>query len=197
MWLKYLKNSDTLRVVKFIRSAHKSGSDGIKQRIQLPLMSPLLREVMTVDVNIQRILELLPHRYPFLLVDKVLEYKPFEYLTAIKNVTINEPFFPGHFPGNPIMPGVLMLEALAQAGGILSNLSRKAAEGHHFLYYFAGIQNARFKHVVVPGDQLRLEVKLLSTKRSFWRIASEAYVGDKLACSAELTSAAKEVKSDK
>jgi 3-hydroxyacyl-[acyl-carrier-protein] dehydratase len=131
------------------------------------------------------------------LVDRVLELNKGKSIVAIKNVTINEPFFPGHFPGNPIMPGVLMLEALAQAGGILSNLSRKAAEGHHFLYYFAGIQNARFKHVVVPGDQLRLEVKLLSTKRSFWRIASEAYVGDKLACSAELTSAAKEVKSDK
>lgn len=152
---------------------------------------------MSVDVNITKILDLLPHRYPFLLVDKVVDYKPFDYLVAIKNVTINEPFFPGHFPGNPIMPGVLMLEALAQASAILSNLSRKASEGHEFLYFFAGIDNARFKQVVIPGDQLRLEVKMVGRKRDFWRMACEAYVGDKLACSAELISAAKEVKSDK
>ena len=153
---------------------------------------------MNVDnIDITKILDLLPHRYPFLLVDRVLEYKPFEYLIAIKNVTINEPFFPGHFPGNTIMPGVLMLEALAQASAILSNLSRTASEGHEFLYYFAGINDARFKQVVTPGDQLRLEVKLKGRKRDFWRLSAEAYVGDKLACSAELISAAKEIKSDK
>lgn len=152
---------------------------------------------MSIDVDINKILDLLPHRYPFLLVDRVLDFKPFDYLVAVKNVTMNEPFFQGHFPGNPIMPGVLMLEALAQASGILSNLSRKASEGHEFLYYFAGIDNARFKQVVIPGDQLRLEVKLLGRKRDFWRMDAQAYVGDKLACSAELISAAKEVKSDK
>ncbi len=148
-------------------------------------------------VDINKILSLLPHRYPFLLVDKVLEYKAFEYLTAIKNVTMNEPFFTGHFPGNPIMPGVLMLEALAQAGAILSNLSRQAKEGHELLHFFAGIDNAKFKHIVVPGDQLTLKVELAAQKREFWRIRGEAYVGDKLACSADLMSAAKEVKSDK
>src|SRR5277367_4739422 len=116
---------------------------------------------MSESIDIIRILDLLPHRYPFILVDRVLEYKAFDYLIATKNVTINEPFFMGHFPGNPIMPGVLMLEALAQASAILSNLSRAAKEGHEFLYFFAGIDNAKFKQVVTPGDQLRLEVKLV------------------------------------
>lgn len=147
-------------------------------------------------VDINKILGLLPHRYPFMLVDRVLDFKPFEYLTAIKNVTINEPFFTGHFPGNPIMPGVLMLEALAQAGAILSNLSRSAKEGHEFLHYFAGIDNAKFKHIVIPGDQLLLKIELINQKRDFWRIRGEAHVGDKLACSADLLSAAKEIKSD-
>jgi 3-hydroxyacyl-[acyl-carrier-protein] dehydratase len=130
------------------------------------------------------------------LVDRVLGYEPFNYLTAIKNVTINEPFFEGHFPENPIMPGVLMLEALAQASAILSDLSRSPKEGYKFLYFFASIDNAKFKQVVSPGDQLRLEVKLVGQKRDFWRMRGEAYVGEKLACSADLMSAAKEVKRD-
>ncbi|MCL5272574.1 MAG: 3-hydroxyacyl-ACP dehydratase FabZ [Gammaproteobacteria bacterium] len=149
---------------------------------------------MSEYIDINQILNLLPHRYPFILVDRVLDYKTLDYLTAIKNVTINENFFTGHFPGNPIMPGVLMLEALAQASAILSNLSRKPKEGHEFLHYFAGIDNARFKQIVTPGDQLRLEVKLIGQKRDFWRMHGEAYVGDKLACSADLLSAAKEIK---
>lgn len=139
------------------------------------------------------ILKLLPHRYPFLLVDKVLEYAEFDYLVAIKNVTFNEPYFVGHFPGNPIMPGVLMVEAMAQASAILSNLSRKPPEGYEFLYFFAGADNIKFKQVVTPGDQLRLEVKLIARKKNFWRVQGEAYVGDKLACSAQLLSASKEV----
>lgn len=150
----------------------------------------------SVDIDITKILNLLPHRYPFLLVDRVLEYKAFESLVAIKNVTINEPFFTGHFPGNPIMPGVLMLEALAQASGILSSLSRKAKDGYEFVYFFAGIDNAKFKQVVVPGDQLRLDVKLIGRKRDFWRMHGDVYVGDALACSADLMTAAKEVKCD-
>lgn len=151
---------------------------------------------MADAIPITKILELIPHRYPFLLVDRVLDYKPFEFLTAIKNVTMNEPFFTGHFPGNPIMPGVLMLEALAQASGILSDLSRRPKEGFKFLYFFAGIDNAKFKQVVTPGDQLRLEVNLLKQKRDFWLMHGEAYVGDKLACSADLMSAVKEVSDD-
>ncbi len=149
---------------------------------------------MSEQIDINQILNLLPHRYPFILVDRVLDYKVFDYLTAIKNVSMNEPFFMGHFPGNPIMPGVLMLEALAQACAILSNLSREPKEGHQFLHFFAGIDNARFKQVVTPGDQLRFEVKMIGQKRDFWRMHGEAYVGDKLACSADLLSAAKEIK---
>ena len=152
---------------------------------------------MTASVDINKILKLIPHRYPFILVDRVLDYVVHDYLIAIKNVTINEPFFMGHFPGNPIMPGVLMLEALAQASAILSNLSRTPKEGNEFLYFFAGIDNAKFKQVVTPGDQLRLEVKLIGQKRDFWRLHGEAFVGDKLACSADLMSAAKEIKSDR
>ncbi|MGQ3890506.1 3-hydroxyacyl-ACP dehydratase FabZ [Legionella sp. CNM-4043-24] len=149
---------------------------------------------MSESIDITKILDLLPHRYPFILVDRVLDYKPFEYLTAIKNVTINEPFFMGHFPGNPIMPGVMMLEALAQSSAILSNLSRQPSEGHEFLYFFAGIDNAKFKQIVIPGDQLRLEVKLIGRKRDFWRLHGEVFVGEKLACSADLMSASKEIK---
>ena len=148
-------------------------------------------------LDINKVLGLLPHRYPFILIDKILDYKPYEFLTAIKNVTINEPFFTGHFPGNPIMPGVLMLEALAQAGALLSNLSREAKTGHDFLYYFAAIDNARFKNIVIPGDQLQLNVVLTRQKRGFWQIRGEAYVGDKLACSADLMSASKEVERDR
>ena len=152
---------------------------------------------MSGFVDINKILDLLPHRYPFILVDRVLEYTVFDSIVATKNVTINEPFFMGHFPGNPIMPGVLMLEALAQASAILSNLSRTAREGYEFLYFFAGIDNAKFKHVVTPGDQLRLNVKLIGQKRDFWRMHGEVFVGEKLACSADLMSAVKEIKSDR
>lgn len=151
---------------------------------------------MSESIDITKILGLLPHRYPFILVDRVLDYKPFEYLHAIKNVTINEPFFMGHFPGNPIMPGVMMLEALAQASAILSNLSRSPSEGHEFLYYFAGIDNAKFKQIVIPGDQLQLNVTLLGRKRDFWRLHGEVIVDDKLVCSADLMSASKEIKKE-
>lgn len=149
---------------------------------------------MSESVDIGKILDLIPHRYPFILVDRVLDYQELDYLKAIKNVTINEPFFEGHFPHKPIMPGVLMLEALAQASAILFSLSRTAKEGHEFLYFFAGIDNAKFKQIVTPGDQLRLEVRLVGQKRDFWRMHGEAYVGDKLACSADLLSATKEIK---
>lgn len=152
---------------------------------------------MAGSVDINRIFELLPHRYPFILVDRVLDFEPYSFLKAIKNVTINEPFFTGHFPNKPIMPGVLMLEALAQTCAILSNLSRSAKEGHEFLYFFAGIDNAKFKQVVTPGDQLLLEVKLLTQKRDFWRMHGTVHVGDKLACSADLMSAAKEIPKEK
>lgn len=148
------------------------------------------------EVDINTILRSLPHRYPFLMIDRVLDYKPFEYLKAIKNVTINEPFFTGHFPGNPIMPGVLMLEALAQASAMLSNLSRTPDEGHEFIYFFAGIDNAKFKQVVVPGDQLHLHVSLSTKKGDFWRMHGDVTVDNKLACTADLMSAAKQIKKE-
>jgi 3-hydroxyacyl-[acyl-carrier-protein] dehydratase len=151
---------------------------------------------MIEPIDIPKILELIPHRYPFLLVDRVVDYKAFEHLTALKNVTINEPFFQGHFPGNPVMPGVLTLEGMAQSCAILSSLSRSASEGHSFIYFFAGIDNVRFKQIVVPGDQLRMEVELVNRKRDFWCMHAEAFVGDRLACSADLMSVAKEVKND-
>ncbi|STY30426.1 (3R)-hydroxymyristoyl-ACP dehydratase [Legionella wadsworthii] len=148
---------------------------------------------MSEPVDIKQIFSILPHRYPFLLVDRVVDYIPFESITAIKNVSINESFFSGHFPENPIMPGVLMLEALAQTSGLLVGLSQTPEENEGILHFFAGIDNAKFKHVVTPGDQLRLEVKLIAKKREFWRVHGEAYVGDKLACTADLLSAAKEI----
>lgn len=149
---------------------------------------------MSNSIDIKQIFNLIPHRYPFILVDRVLDYKVMDCLTAIKNVTINDHFFTGHFPGNPVMPGVLILEALAQASAILYSLSLPPKEDHEILHLFAGIDNAKFKQVVTPGDQLRLEVKLMGQKRSFWRVRGEAYVDDRLACSADLLSAAKEIK---
>lgn len=142
------------------------------------------------------ILKLLPHRYPFLLVDRVLSYDPLNELVAIKSVTMNEPFFGGHFPGNPIMPGVLLVEAMAQACGLLSCLSIKPRDLHHMAYLFAGIDNVRFKQVVIPGDQLRFEVKMTGRKRDIWKMHVEATVDGKLACSGDLLSAVKEIQND-
>jgi 3-hydroxyacyl-[acyl-carrier-protein] dehydratase len=145
---------------------------------------------MTNAIDIQEILTLLPHRFPFLLIDRVIEIDLGKSLVALKNVTINEPFFVGHFPGLPVMPGVLMLEAMAQAGGVLAYKSTNTTPKDGILY-FAGVDNARFRRIVVPGDQLRLEVKVLKMKREFWKLAGSAYVGDELACSAEFLSARK------
>lgn len=152
---------------------------------------------MNESIDINKIFDLIPHRYPFILIDKIVEYTEYDCLKAIKNVTINEPFFAGHFPGNPIMPGVLMLEALAQAGAILANLSRVAEAGYEYLHFFAGIDNAKFKTIVVPGDQLALDVKIVNRKKDFWRMHGNVLVGDKLACSAEIMSASKLVLKEK
>lgn len=116
-------------------------------------------------MEIQEIMAHLPHRYPFLLLDRVIAWEKGLSLTALKNVTINESFFVGHFPQRPVMPGVLILEAMAQAGAVLAYKSSASTPGHADLYYFAGIDNARFRRVVQPGDQLRLEVKVLRAKR--------------------------------
>ena len=122
---------------------------------------------MTV-LDIRAILETLPHRYPMLLVDRVLELEKGKRIVAIKNVSINEPFFTGHFPYLPVMPGVLQVEALAQAAGILSFQTMGRVSGTSTVYYFVGIDRARFKRPVVPGDQLKLEVEILRISRSTW-----------------------------
>ncbi len=145
---------------------------------------------MKYVMDIHEILKYLPHRYPFLLIDSVIEIKMGQSLVALKNVTMNEAYFNGHFPHRPVMPGVLILEAMAQAGAVLAYKSiqiRRPEDGT--LYYFAGIDNARFRRVVEPGDQLRLEVKVLRAKREVWKLEGTAYVGDELACSAEFMSA--------
>ena len=136
------------------------------------------------ELNIYEIIKLLPHRYPFLLIDRVVDFKENDYLHAYKNVSMNEPFFQGHFPEYPVMPGVLILEALAQATGILAFQSMEQKPGSDNLYLFVGIDKARFKKQVVPGDQLQLKVKLLKEKRGIWKFEAEAYVDDQLACSA-------------
>lgn len=140
-------------------------------------------------MNIEQILKFLPHRYPFLLVDKVIDYQLNDYLVAIKNVTVNEPFFPGHFPGRPVMPGVLMIEAMAQAAGILAYKSAGYDPKEH-LFYLASIDNVRFKQMVVPGDQLTLKITFTGRKRNFWKIHGEATVEGKTACVADILCAA-------
>lgn len=138
---------------------------------------------MTFDI--QEILGFLPHRYPFLLIDRIVEFEPTKRLVAIKNVTINEPFFQGHFPGYPIMPGVLVVEAMAQAGGII--MLHEIPDRAHNLVVFTGIERAKFRRPVIPGDQLRIEVDVLSFRTRAGRIEGKAYVDSKLACEAILT----------
>lgn len=146
------------------------------------------REPKVIEVT--EIMEMLPHRYPFLLVDRVADYEEGKWLRAVKNVSVNEPCFTGHFPQKPIFPGVLILEAMAQATGILAVASYgKMNEGE--LYYFAAIDNARFKRPVVPGDQLVLEVEFLTEKRGITKFTGKAYVDGKLACEADLMCARK------
>jgi 3-hydroxyacyl-[acyl-carrier-protein] dehydratase len=145
---------------------------------------------MSITLDTNDIVKLIPHRYPFLLVDKIVDFHEGDKLTAIKNVTINEPFFSGHFPERPVMPGVLIVEAMAQAGAILYFQTMKMrGEDSDKLLLFAGIDKARFKRVVEPGDQLRMEVKLIKSKGRIWKLEGEAYVDDQLACSAQIMSA--------
>ena len=139
---------------------------------------------MTPVYDIRRIMDVLPHRYPFILVDRVLELVPGERIRALKNVTISEPFFQGHFPGAPIMPGVLILEALGQAGGLLICASRPAAANE--LLYFTGMDRVRFRRPVIPGDQLILEARILKARTNVAKISATAAVGNQLAAEAEL-----------
>ncbi len=138
---------------------------------------------MTFDI--QEILEFLPHRYPFLLIDRIVEFERAKRTVAIKNVTINEPYFQGHFPGHPIMPGVLVVEAMAQAGAVL--MLAEIPDRHTKLAVFTGIDNAKFRRQVVPGDQLRIEVDVLSFRTRAGRMAGKAFIDGKVACEATLT----------
>ena len=151
---------------------------------------------MTVmDVN--QILEYLPHRYPFLLVDRVLSCEPGQRIVAIKNVTINEPFFQGHFPHYPVMPGVLIIESMAQAAAILTFHSERAKPDDRSVYFFVGIDNARFKKPVVPGDTLRLEVAIVRHARGLWKFAARALVDGVLVAESEIMCTVRSIKDKK
>ena len=145
---------------------------------------PLDSSLTTLDIY--DILEHLPHRYPFLLIDRVTECKVGERLIGYKNVTYNEPYFMGHFPNREVMPGVLILEALAQATGILAFRTSGKVPDKDSLYYLVGIDNARFKKPVIPGDQLVLEVDIVKTKRGVWKFNGVAKVDGNVVCSADL-----------
>ena len=148
-------------------------------------------------MNIHAILKQLPHRYPFLLVDKVVELERNARILAVKNVTFNEPFFMGHFPGRPVIPGVLMLEPLAQAAGLLAFDAMGQVPDENNIYYFVGIDSARFKRPVEPGDQLLLEASIDRIRGGIWKFKGVARVGDEIACEAELMCTMRYVGPDK
>ncbi len=138
------------------------------------------------ELNIEQIKKALPHRYPMLLLDKVTDYEPGVSLTAIKNVTVNEPFFQGHFPQQPIMPGVFIIEAMAQASAVLGLLSNEGERHWNKLYYLVGVDKARFRKTVGPGDQLVVEVKFVALRRNIWRFSCVAKVNDTTVADADL-----------
>jgi 3-hydroxyacyl-[acyl-carrier-protein] dehydratase len=140
-----------------------------------------------MELRIAEIMRVLPHRYPFLLVDRVVEVDPDKRIVALKNVSINEPFFNGHFPGAPVMPGVLTIESMAQAGAILGLLG-KNADLTKTLVFFLGIDEAKFRRPIVPGDQMRIVVEVLRRKTLVWKMKGEVYVGSELAAEAILLS---------
>ena len=144
-------------------------------------------------MDIHKILEHLPHRYPFLLVDRVLELEVGKSIHAYKNVTINEPFFVGHFPHHPVMPGVLIMEALAQAAGILSFKTMGEMPSDDSVFYFVGIDEARFKKPVMPGDQLHLHIEIERQMRGIWKYKAEARVDGEVVASAKLMCAKREI----
>ena len=137
-------------------------------------------------MDIYEILKKLPHRYPILLVDRLLELESGKRIKALKNVSVNEPYFVGHFPHRPVMPGVLMLEALAQAAALLTFVTVGETPDDKSVYYFAGIDGARFKRPVEPGDQLRIEVLILGSKRGIWKFGCSARVGEALVTEADI-----------
>lgn len=139
---------------------------------------------VTMPLDVKAIMEILPHRYPFLMVDRIIAMEQGKRITGIKNVTINELFFPGHFPGEPVMPGVLILEGMAQTAGILACLSDPTLRGK--LIYFAGVDKARFRRIVYPGDQMVYRLELLKQKGKLIKMAGKTYVDDQLVTEAEL-----------
>ncbi len=159
--------------------------DMTQEKIDIP--------ALPTAMDIHEVLNHLPHRYPFLLIDRVLQCAPGQSLTALKNVTYNEPYFTGHFPVRPVMPGVLLLEALAQATGILAFRSTESQPDDDTLYYFVGIDNARFKRPVEPGDQVILDVSIIRNVRNIWRFNAEARVSGQMVASAEIMCAAKSI----
>jgi len=143
--------------------------------------------------DIREIQEMLPHRYPFALIDRVISYVPGKSLHAIKNITMNEPVFTGHFPGNPIFPGVLLLEAMAQATGLLGFKMMENQVGKDEIYLFAGIDNARFKRPVTPGDQVHFHVEFEKERRGLWKFKGRAEVDGKIAAVADLMCARRDI----
>lgn len=137
---------------------------------------------------------LLPHRYPFLLVDRIKEFEPHKSIVGIKNVTVNEPFFQGHFPGRPVMPGVLIIEAMAQVGGVL--VFKSGGVVGKTIMYLTGIEEAKFRRPVVPGDQLRVEIEVLKKRPPFWKMQGKAYVDNEVACETVVTAMVMEEKTD-
>ena len=142
-------------------------------------------------MDIHRILTKLPHRYPFLLVDRILELEEGKRVIGLKNVTVNEPFFPGHFPHSPVMPGVLIIEALAQAAAVLAFKTEGTVPDENAMVYFASVDNVRFKRPVVPGDQLILEAEIVRTIRNIWKFKAVARVEGEVATEAEFMCAIK------
>ncbi len=147
-----------------------------------------MEENVAQAMDIAKIMSLLPHRYPFLLVDRVIECVPGDHIIAYKNVSINEPFFQGHFPGTPVMPGVLILEALAQTGGLLA-LSAKGEDLEKKLFLFTGLEGVKFRRQVVPGDRLELHCSNLRRKLQLCKLDAKAFVDGKLACEAQISAA--------
>lgn len=145
--------------------------------------------MINMSMDILDIIKYLPHRYPFLLIDKVLSFEVGKNLSAIKNVTINEPFFTGHFPAKPVMPGVLLIEALAQAAAILAYRSLDKPNPENTLFYLGSIDNTRFKKIVVPGDQLLLNIQITAHRNTIWKFTGCALVDGQIACSTEVTCA--------
>jgi 3-hydroxyacyl-[acyl-carrier-protein] dehydratase len=139
-----------------------------------------------LPIGVEQIATMLPHRYPFLLIDRIVGFERGKHVTAIKNVTVNEPYFQGHFPGHPVMPGVLIIEAMAQAAGVMIKLSVPHDPAQSVVFYLVKVDKARFSRVVVPGDQLRLEIEHKRSMRNMSLFQAHAYVDDEVAAEAEL-----------